>query len=261
MKSELIKQTFRLGNSAGVILPIAWKDKKVKIQLINRSITQDIIEILEEKDLLKNVIGIFLTGSYARGEETESSDVDVLVVTDNIDKQIKVREYEIILISREKFEKNIKTSLYLVSLVNEAKTILNNDFIKNHKDKLVEIPLKKPIEDIKSIVKINEISINLDEEMKKNVSDGTLYSVILRLRELYLIDSMKNKKKPMNSEFIRLIQKIAGSKEPYNSYLRIKNNLKPKQVISVKESRALIEYMKKKIDDLESRYLEYGKKK
>ena len=104
MKSEIIKQTFRLGNSAGVLLPINWKDKKVKIQLIEKSITEDILEILEEKDLLKNVIGIFLAGSYARGEETESSDVDVLIITDSIDKQIKIRGYEIIMISKEKFE-------------------------------------------------------------------------------------------------------------------------------------------------------------
>ena len=261
MKSELIKQTFKLGNSAGVILPIEWKDKKVKVQLIDKSITQDILEILEEKDFLKNVIGIFLAGSYARGEETELSDVDVLVVTDNIDKNIKVREYEIILISREKFEKTIETSIYLASLINEAKTILNNDFIKNYKNKIIQIPLKKPIEDIMSMIKINEISINLDEEMGKNVPDETLYSVILRLRELYLIGCLKNNKKPMNCEFIELIKKIAGSEEPYNSYLRIKNDLKPKQIISIKEARALIEYMKKKTRDLESRYLKHGKKK
>jgi predicted nucleotidyltransferase len=261
MKSELIKQTFRLGNSAGVILPIDWKDKKVKIQLIDKSITQDILEILDEKDLLKNVIGIFLAGSYARGEETELSDVDVLVITDNINKQMKIREYEIIFISREKFEKTFKTSLYLASLIHEAKTILNNDFIKEYKDKVIEIELKKPIEDIKSIIKINETSISLDEEMKKNVPDETLYSVILRLRELYLIECLKNNKKPLNSEFIELIKKITGSIESYNSYLRIKNDLKPKQIVSIKEASVLIEYMKKKISDLEFRYLKHGKKK
>ena len=87
MKSEIIKQAFKLGNSAGVLLPIDWKNKKVKVQLIDKSINQDILEILEEKDLLKNVIGIFLAGSYAREEATESSDIDVLVITDTINKK------------------------------------------------------------------------------------------------------------------------------------------------------------------------------
>jgi predicted nucleotidyltransferase len=259
MKSELIKQTFGLGNSAGVILPREWKDKKVKIQLIDKSITQDILEILEEKDLLKNVIGIFLAGSYARGEETELSDVDVLVVTDNVDKQIKVREYEIILISKEKFEKTIKTSLYLASLINESKTILNNDFIKNYRDKIIEIPLKKFLEDIKSIIKIHDKSVNLDGEIKKNVSDETLYSIILRLRELYLIDCIKNNKKYSNKEFINQIKKIA-TEESYNSYLRIKNDLKSKQVISVKEAKALIKYILERVAVLE-KSLKHGKKK
>src|SRR3989344_2835418 len=198
MKSEIVKQAFRLGNSAGVLLPIDWKDKKVKVQLIEKSITQDILEILEEKGLLKNVIGIFLAGSYARGEETESSDVDILVITDSIDKQIKIREYEITMVSKEKFEKNIKKSLYLASLVNESKTILNDYFIKNYKAQILHPSIKKHLEDIKSVMKINETSVDLDEQMKSDVSDETMYSVILRLRELYLIGCLKDNKKHSN---------------------------------------------------------------
>lgn len=255
MKSEIIKQTFRLGNSAGVLLPIDWKDKKVKIQLIDKSITQDILEILEEKDLLKNVIGIFLAGSYARGEETESSDVDILIITDSIDKQVKIREYEIIMISKEKFEKNIKRSLYLASLINESKTILNNDFIKDYKTKILDLPIKKHLEDIKSMMKINEDFIDIDEQMKKNTSDETIYSIILRLRELYLIGCLKDNKKSFNKEFIELIKNISGSTEAYESYLRIKNDKPPKKGIKTDSAKKLIFYIKSKI-----KILEHGKK-
>ena len=117
MENEIIKQTFKLGNSAGVLLPIGWKNRKVSIKLIDRSISQEIIEILEDKDLLKNTVGIFLAGSYARGEETEASDIDVLIVTDNVDKQINVKRYEMILISKDKFDKSMSRSLYLTSLI------------------------------------------------------------------------------------------------------------------------------------------------
>jgi len=256
MKSEIIKQAFRLGNSAGVLLPIEWRDKKVKIQLIDKSITQNILEILEEKDLLKNVIGIFLAGSYARGEETGSSDVDILVITDSIDKQIKVREYEILIVSKKRFEKNIKNSLYLASLINESKTILNNDFIKEYKIKILGLPIKKHLEEIKSIIKINEESIDIDKQMEKNVSDGTIYSIVLRLRELYLIECLKNNKKPYNNEFIGMIQNITGSVEEYNSYLRIKNNKLSKSVIKTSQAKKLLDFMKNKI-----KTLEYGKKR
>ncbi len=252
MESEIIKQTFKLGNSAGVLLPKEWKDKKVKIQLIEKSITDDILEILKEKNLLVHVIGIYLTGSYARGEESPSSDVDILIITDNINKQLKIREYEIVFVSREKFEKNIKKSLYLASLVNESKTILNNYFIDNYKKSIIKISIKKNLEEIKSIIKINEKSIDIDKQMKQNIPDETIYSIILRLRELYLINCIINNKKCSNYEFTGKIKEISGSIEPYNAYLRIKNDKPSKKVINIEDSRKLIDFIKKSIKKLEN---------
>lgn len=255
MENEVIKKAFRFGNSAGIILPISWKDKKVVVKLIDKSISQEIIEILDKESLLKNTIGIFLAGSYARGEEIESSDIDILIITDVINKQIKKGKYEIILISRDKFERSVLKSLYLASLVNEAKAILNENFLEGWKDKVSKIPIKKHLEEIKSITKINEKMIEIDEESKENVLDETLYSIILRLRELYLIECLKIFKKPTNKEFIGLIRKI-GSEESYNAYLRIKNDSKSKKVISVNEAKALINETKKRITKLDD-----GKKK
>lgn len=255
MKTEIIKQAFKLGNSAGVLLPIEWKDKKVTIKLIDKSITEEILEILDEKDLLKNTIGVFLAGSYARGEETESSDIDILIVTDSINKQIKIGNYQIVFISKEKMDKSIKTGLYLVSLINEAKAILNNDLLRIYKSRNKEISIRKHLDDIKSVTKINEQAVKIDEELGEKVPDGTLYSLVLRLRELYLIECLRNNKIQSNKEFLSIIKKIA-SEESYNAYLRIKNDLKSKKIVSVKEARALIDEIKRKI-----RILEYGKKK
>jgi len=251
MESEIIKKTFKLGNSAGVLLPMDWRDRKVKIKLIDTSINLEIIEILEEKDMLKNTLGIYLAGSYARGEETTSSDIDILVITDKLNKQIKIGNFEIICVSKEKFEKSFKTNLYLVSLVNESKTILNDDLIKNYKIKAKEISIKKNLEDIKSITKINEKSIEIDIEMKKKVSDETLYSLVLRFRELYLIDCIKNSKSPSNGQFIHLIEKIA-TKESYNAYLRIKKDLKSKEIIPPEEAMSLIKEIKKRVKRIEN---------
>jgi len=255
MENEIIKKAFKLGNSAGVLLPIEWKDKKVAIKLIDKSISKEILEILDEKDLLKNTIGIFLSGSYARGEETEFSDIDVLIITDSINKQIKIGRYEIIFISNDKFEKSFMKSLYLVSLINEAKVILNNDLLNDYKSKIKRISIRNHIDEIKSITKINEKSVELDEELGEKVPDETLYSVVLRLRELYLIECLKSGKNPTKKEFINLMKKFA-SEESYNAYLRIKNDLKSKKVISVEEARALIGEIKKRLRELEN-----GKKK
>ncbi|MBS3080820.1 DUF2080 family transposase-associated protein [Candidatus Pacearchaeota archaeon] len=255
MKSEIIKQAFKFGNSAGVILPIEWKDKKVAIKLIDKSISQEILEILDKKDLLKNTIGIFLAGSYARGEETESSDIDVLIITDSVDKQIKIGKYEIISISKDKFENAIAKNLYLASLINEAKAILNEDFLKYWKNKIQGISIKKHLDRIKSMTKINEKMIEIDRESGEKVPDETLYSIVLRLRETYLIECLRNAKKPYSKEFISLIKRIA-SEESYNAYLRVKNDLKTKKVISVNEAISLINEIKRRMQGLK-----HGKKR
>ena len=255
MENEIIKKAFKLGNSAGVLLPIEWKDRKVAIKLIEKSISKEILEILEEKNLLKNTIGIFLFGSYVRGEEKESSDIDALVVTDNINKQIKTGKYEIIFISKDKFEKSVTKNLYLVSLINEAKAILNNDLLNSYKNKIKMIPIKKYLDEIKSVTKINEKFLEIDEELGEKVPDETLYSIVLRLREIYLIECLKSKKNPTNKEFLNLIKRNA-SEESYNAYLRIKNDLKSKKIIPVKEARALINEIKKGLKGLGN-----GKKK
>lgn len=249
MKYEIIKQAFKLGNSAGVLVPIEWKDKKVVIKLIDKSISQEIVEILNEDNLLKNTIGIFLSGSYAREEQTEKSDIDILIITDCVNKQTKLGKYEITYISKEKFDKSLQKNIYLASLINEAKAIFNNELLKYYKNRIKDISIKKYLKEIKSMTKINEKSINLDKELKEKVSDETLYSIILRLRELYLIECLKNNRQYSNKEFIQLIKKIA-SEESYNAYLRIKNDLKSKKKISVQEAKSLISEIKRRISDL-----------
>jgi len=246
MENELIKQAFRLGNSAGVLLPREWKGRKVAIKLVEKSIAQEIFEILEERDMLGNTIGVFLAGSYARGEETETSDIDLIVITDNVNKQIKIGKCEIMLISRDKFEKSFsKGNLYLVSLIYEAKAIMNNALLQFYKNKIPKILIKKQINEILSVTKINEGMINIDEELNEKVLDETIYSLVLRLRELYLIGCLKNNKIPSNKEFLGLIKKLA-SEEAYSAYCRVKNNLKTKKIITTAEAKAIIGEIKRR---------------
>jgi predicted nucleotidyltransferase len=251
MKQELIKQAFKLGNSAGVLLPAEWKNRKVIVKLVDKSIQEEIFEILNERNLLSNTLGIFLAGSYARNEETESSDIDILIITDNINKNLKIGKYEIILISKDKLYLQIKNNLYLVSLINEAKPILNNDLLKSLKDMTTNVSLKKSIEDIKSILKTNQNIISMYEELDEKVIDGTIYSLVLRLRELYLIECIKNNKTPTNKEFISIINKVA-TPESYNAYLRVKNDSKDKKIIPVNEAKSLLLETKKRLIRLEN---------
>ena len=251
MESEIIKQAFKLGNSAGVLLPVEWRDKKVAIKLIDKSITQELLEILDEKNLLKNTIGIFLAGSYARGEEEPDSDIDVLIVTDAINKNTKTGKYEITFISKDRFEKLFPESLYLASLIYESKAILNDDYLQCYKKKVQNLSIKRDIENLKSMMKVNEKMLALDKELEIKVFDITIYSLVLRLRELYLIESLKNNKIHSKKEFVNLVKKIS-SEECYRAYLRIKNHLKQKQVIPLEEAVSLLNEIKKRLKKLQN---------
>ena len=79
MKQELIKPIVKVGNSAGIILPKEWLNGKEKVELIEtpKDIKKELLEVLDS--YLPDIIGIYLTGSYARGEETPESDIDILV--------------------------------------------------------------------------------------------------------------------------------------------------------------------------------------
>lgn len=250
METEFIKQTFRLGNSSGVILPREWENKKVRIQLIDKSINKDIFEILEKNDLLGEVIGIYLVGSYARNEETPQSDIDVLVITNNTNKSIKQGLYELTLISKERFEKNIHKSLYIVSLINDSKTILNNSFMEEYKKISPKFSVKRHLGEIKDIIKTNEDIINFDEKFNQKVLDGIAYSIVLRLRELYLLNNLIKNKKPSNKEFLKLINSL-DAMDYYEAYLRVKNDKPEKNDLSTEKAKKLLDSAKKLIKKIE----------
>ena len=137
MKQQLIKPIVRIGNSSGVVLPKEWLNKKARIELIQESfsdIIKNIFKILEENSLLQDTIGIYLCGSYARDEQRDDSDVDLLVITSNINKRIKKDVYDVTLISKDNVEKSLKNQILpILPMLKEAKPILNKDLLENYK--------------------------------------------------------------------------------------------------------------------------------
>ena len=253
MIQELIKPIIKVGNSAGVILPKNWINGEARIELIEKplNIKKDILEILDP--YLQNIEGIYLIGSYARGEQTKESDVDVLVITNKISKKIKKGKYELILIPKENVELALeKNILPILPMLKEAKPILNNSLIEKYKKtQLTKKNLKSHIELTKSALGINQGFIKLDEEMKSNSGDGVAYSLILRLRGTYIIDCLIKNKIPTKKELLNLIKKISGSLKAYEGYLRVKNNEKKKNELPIEESKKLYDYIFKKIKEQE----------
>ena len=254
MESKLIKPIIKVGNSAGVILPRDWLNGKARIELIDKpiDIRKDILEILNTK--LEDIIGIYFIGSYARGEQTERSDIDVLAVTEKENKKIKNGRYNILLISKENIERALtENALPIIPMLKEAKPIINRKLIEEYKEKakLSKRNLKWHIDMVKSALKINKELIGLKKEYSDYVSDSIAYSLILNLRSTYIVDYLIKGEGGSIRELLSLIKKISGSLKAYEGYLRAKNDERTKKNLPIEEAEKLLNYISKKIKEQE----------
>jgi predicted nucleotidyltransferase len=234
---KIIKKAIEVGTSAGVLVPRKWLNKSVLVQLIpqdDKAITKSAIDILIEKGVFQDSIGIYLTGSYARGEQEPGSDIDLLVITNNTDMLIKEEPYEIICISKKSLEREIKKSIYIISLVREAKSLFNKLGIDMYKKQteISSFELGAVLKEIRKMLDFNKIVI----ENEKRVSSGTVYSIVLRTRELYLIDCLLNGKNPTKKQFMNLL----GNERLYKIYENVKNDKKKEEYAPVGEVEEII---------------------
>ena len=231
---ELIKPITKAGNSSNVLLTKEWLGGMARVELIQKpiNIVDDVIGIL--KPYLKDILGIYITGSYARNEEKRESDIDILAITGKSNTRIKKGKYELLLISKDNLDSTIEdNAIPLLPMLKEAKPILNEELL----DKYKKInPSKKNLGFVTGLIKsskgINEQAIMISRELKENISDGIMYSIILGLRSIYTINCLKNNKIPTKKGLIDLLTKIVKTKEPYNAYLRSKNNQLDKKSVS-----------------------------
>lgn len=232
----ITKHTREVGTSAGVLLPRSWLNKQVVVTLFEPSkekIAQDIIKYLFEHNLNEEVKGIYLFGSYSRGDFDFDSDVDILIITQNTNKLINHDNYEILLVSENSFSKNLPNSLNYLSILKEMKVIFNKELIEKYKLKKYKLNIKKNLSEIEGILKINQDFVKMCMDNKLDILDGTAYSIVLRLRELYLIKCFFSKRAYYKKDFLELV-----NNKVYSAYLRIKrdekelNNLSPYELIS-----------------------------
>jgi len=246
---QIIKKIIRVGNSAGIVLPKSWHGGEARVELIKKplNIEEDVLKIL--KPYLPNILGIYLVGSYARGEQTAESDVDVLVITSNINKRIEKGKYHILILPLEDVENTLKNNIIpLLPMLKEARPLMNSNLLEKYAKFLItKKNLKWHIETTKSALRISKEFIEIANMDKIPISDNIMYSLILRLRGVYIVDCLINNKKSTKKGFLRLIKKITGSTESYKSYIGSKTNQRKKEVISTREARKIYNYIKEKI--------------
>jgi len=244
----IVKQAREVGTSAGVLLPRKWLNKNVVVTLLRpseESIAKDATDIILEQKLNKETKGIYLYGSYARGDYEADSDIDILVITKTLNKLIKKNNYEILFVSEDNFSKNLPKNLNYLSLLEEKKVIFNEELIEKYLTKKIKPNLKEMLYEISRILRINESSIKDCVKSNMLIPDGIVYSVVLRLREIYLIKCLLSKKKYDKIYFIKLC-----GKNNYEAYIRVKNGLKEIDGNSAEDLINLIELSKKWREEL-----------
>jgi predicted nucleotidyltransferase len=244
----IVKQAREVGTSAGVLLPRSWLNKQVVVTLFSPSIEEigkEVWEILFKDKLNEQVKGIYLYGSYARGDYDSQSDIDILVITHDSNKLIKQGNYEILFVSEDRFARDLPESLNYLSMLLERKVILNSELIEKYSLKRIKKNFKKNIIEIEKIVKINNGAIKDCEKKGVNVPDGIIYSVVLRLRELLLAKKILSGKTLHKDELIKVV-----GESNYSAYNRIKRNEKELENVNPKDVTELLEISEKWLREL-----------
>ncbi len=182
----ITKTVKKYGNSGGVYLPASWIGGRVKFELVEEPLDP-------KKELLSlplgHVISVILYGSYARGEMTHESDIDVIVVTDeeakiNISPELKER-YDIRVRSASRLRNSVEhDSVFYKVIKDESVALFNQKFLEDLKK------IQPKASDIKFRLDMTESSLNIVKtfiSVDANPAD-LVYPLILRLKEILFIE-------------------------------------------------------------------------
>lgn len=260
---KLIKPIVRVGNSAGVILPREFLHGRARIEIIQKpvNIKRDIFEILDR--YLYDILGIYLVGSRTRGEHSIDSDIDIVVVSKNTRKKISSGKYNIEIYPLDSIRKTLESDpITVYPRLIEAKPLLNT-FLLNEliNIEITKYSFKEFINACKRIIKINKEFINLDKIEKERFtsSKGIVYSLILRLRSIYLMKCILNKKKYLFTDFKNWLMNKASLKESefnelYDIYKDTRDDKKiRKKTILIELAERLINFLDKEVNSYDKK--------
>ena len=92
------------------------------------------------------------------------------------------------------------------------------------------------------------------------IKNRVVYTLILRIRTLYIIEKLIKNKKYSKKEFVKLIKKISGNNSAYDSYLSIKNDSGKEDMTTKEESERLCNYLEKNLDYVKNELILFKQK-
>lgn len=252
---EVVKNVSKWGNGAGVLLPKEWVGQQVKVILIDRTsnIRKEAIDILSP--YLDDIIGVYLTGSYARGEQEPDSDIDILGISKNTKKEIQSGKYHISIITLDGARRTLdKNPILILPRLYEARPIMNESLLDELKTAKVTLKsFKGFLEESESIIHICEEFLQLDREQGRTQLDSEqiLYPLILRLRGIFLIQSLLHKQKYSKDKFIRSLNlDRTEAKKVYSNYKHIRDGKKAIAPVKIEIAERLLSQLKGEVGAL-----------
>lgn len=254
---RLLKQVVEIGNGAAVYVPKEYIGKEVIITLpenledIKKRILTSLI------DYMPNILGVYLYGSYARGEQDKHSDIDVLIIIKEQDERIKqaLKDIDVRVVQIDKLRKTIKEyPLFIIPILREAQTLINPSLLEElRKEKIDFTKFKWNFDEIKRTINIIEKFIEIDE---KEISASHIYSLIMRIRVCYLIECILKYKNFSNEGVKQFLLKNNLDKEEIEKYIEVYRNIRDNKkldiIITKEEISKLISILKsysKKLED------------
>lgn len=252
-KQELVKNVSKWGNSAGILLPKKWMGKEVKITLIDRTseIQKEVFTILS--GYLEDIMGLYLVGSYARSEQRAGSDIDIIAISKSIRKEIISGKYHLSIVPAQSIKNAIqKNPLSILPRLIDAKPILNSQLLEELKSpRITKDSFKNFIEETRRIIRINKEIIGLDKlDGEYLKSSSVVYSLILRIRGVFILKTILENKKYSNKSFLKWLSEKIEDKNIhliYDVYSGIRDNKKVGTKIELEKVEKLLYLLEKEI--------------
>jgi len=254
-----IRTVQEIGNGAHIYLPKELIGKQVEIKIVEKSPYEILLAVMNFLyNKLQHIQGIYLCGSHAKGEQTIDSDIDILVITDNKikSKNQKIGVYDIVFASLDEIKTTLKENpLMIYPLIRECKPLINAELIQE---------LKKPEikkSNTKWFIETTESALTLNKKLLEHEESNTneiVYSLIMRLRGLYILETMINRKLYTKQGFLNFIQTDKLNKEAinkmYSTYSFIRDDKKLNKKLDLDQVKYLFEFSEDYLKKIKSKW-------
>jgi predicted nucleotidyltransferase len=206
---------------------------------------------------MEHIVSILLYGSYATGEQTAGSDIDVIVVTDNHIKDMAVPQelrgmgYDIRTMPADEIRKLAGKDILLSKSLEAARAILNDSFLE-------ELRSIKPKGSLKERIGLARSSLGIMRSLLGSGADPSAlaYPLVMRMKECILMEcAMQSRKYSPKLLKGRLLSR-GLTKSEYNklmaAYRAVRDGKKP-QKLAIGEAAVtlLLNLLEEMIDDAE----------